>query len=301
MSRLEFQADSGQVEMLLYCCLQKAALIRHISFQRQRIPVEQIKQLLPEMMTVGFINLETRNCWKNLMIEHNRILKRGERVHLQARIHHFNVLWIKFASLDLYMLQMHSRYLSKLLDDLSNFGDRVFAVIGNSPSARFWILESPIIIERASWVKLCANVMSLLRVLGVEARNGRRIELRPWPDRDLLEASASRARSLFGQFAQSDRSAATISLLLRRPAAREPRLPSRRPATRAAGGILAKGKRGRLELEPAEQQSEARPLTPASVGTAWAGPAGLPAKGGSDADAADDLLASGPEATLSGL
>ncbi len=42
---------------------------------------------------------------------------------LQYRIASMN--WIKFERLDLFMLQMQSRYLAKLLDHFSSFGERV--------------------------------------------------------------------------------------------------------------------------------------------------------------------------------
>ena len=204
---------------MLFLLLQRASICRYISFQRLRIPAENVKQLISEMQTVGYIKLEIQYQWKKMMTEHNSIVQRGENMKLLGRRRSFE--WIKFSSIDLYMLQMQSRYLSCILDEFSNFGERVLLCMDASSSALFWILEAPILIERASWHKLCSQIMSLLRFLGLDSRRKRRLPLSPWPDRELLVAAAARAQQLFGRFARPDPHTPTLAGLLGRAGERQ--------------------------------------------------------------------------------
>ena len=198
---------------MLYKYFRKASLCRFISFERNRLPAEEVKKLLPEMQTVGYINAETHIRWNNMMMEHNELVERGERMRLLPC--QINMEWIKFSSVDVFMLQMQSRYLSKLLDDFSNFGDRFLASLSRSPSACFWVMNGPIVIEKSSWLRLCIQVMSLLRVLGFGMDRPTSLLLNPWPDRELLESAAARAEHIFGQFARVSSSTRSISALYR--------------------------------------------------------------------------------------
>lgn len=115
-----------------------------------------------------------------------------------------NVSWIRFQSLDLFMLQMRSRYLAKLLDDFSSFGERVLLLIQESPASPVWVIGGQIVIEHTHWHMLCSNMIALLHVLRMSDLSSAQPRLSPWPDRALLEAAAARARGVFGRFAHGD-------------------------------------------------------------------------------------------------
>ncbi len=181
----------------------RASISRYISFSHGRIPLNEIKGMIKEMDTIGNINETTHSQWKDLMSEHNSILARGELMMLQqCRV--INTRWITFQCLDLFMLQMQSRYLAKLLDDFSSFGQRVLRLVQESPASLIWAISEHIVIERRSWNRLCAQMMTLLHVLGMTDPSSARLRLKPWPDRALLEAAAARVRAVFGRFARAD-------------------------------------------------------------------------------------------------
>ena len=169
--------------------------------------------IVKEIDTAGKIDQNTLGHWKALMSEHNNIVERGERMMLQQG-RAPNMSWLKFRCLDLFMLQMQSRYLAKLLDDFSSFGERVLRLIQESPASLCWTLGGHVLMERTTWIRLCAQVMTLLHVLGMAKPYSARLLLRPWPDRELLEAAAARARRVFGRFARADTSMPTIHGLL---------------------------------------------------------------------------------------
>ena len=68
-------------------------------------------------------------------------------------------------------------------------------------------------VERTSWYELCAQMMTLLHVLGVADPSSARPQLRPLPDRELLEEAAARARGVFGLFARADISLLSVRAL----------------------------------------------------------------------------------------
>jgi hypothetical protein len=83
---------------------------------------------------------------------------------------------------------------------------------GSSGEARsrqlplFWTIGGQIVAERTSWCRLCAQMMTLLHVLGMDDQSSAQMRLRPWPDCDLLQAAAARARGMLGRFARADTS-----------------------------------------------------------------------------------------------
>ena len=165
-------------------------------------------QTIKEVDIVGYFNQDTLGHWKQLMAEHNRIVEQGERMLLLQGMKKMD--WIKFRCLDLFMLQMQSCYLAKLLDGFSSFGEQILRLIQESPSSLFWTIGGQILVERTSWCRLCARMMTLLHVLGLADPSSARLPLRPWPDRDLLEAAAARARGVFGRFARADTSMPSV-------------------------------------------------------------------------------------------
>ncbi len=78
----------------------------------------------------------------------------------------------------------------------------------------FWMVGGPILVERLSWIRLCAQVMALLHALGMGDQQGPPLQLSPWPDRALLEAAIARAAGVFCLFARADPAAASIRSLL---------------------------------------------------------------------------------------
>ena len=187
---------------MLFLHFQRASITKYISFHQNRLPREQATAIVKEIATVGNINQDTLSNWKDRMFEHNSMVERGERMMLmQCKV--MNLSWIKFRCLDLFMIQIQSRYLAKLLDDFSSFGERVLLLIHESPASLLWTLGGQMVVERTSWFRLCAQVMTLLHVFGVADPTSARLRLRPWPDRELLEAAAGRARGVFGRFARA--------------------------------------------------------------------------------------------------
>ena len=189
--------------MALFRELQKASISRYISFSERRMPRHRVKMLVREMQTVGYMSKKMLCHWKDLMQEHNRILSRGERLGLCSGA--IKARSFKMSSLDVYMLQMQSRYLAEILDDLTSFGERVVKRICESPRSSMWVISGPILAERHSWVRFCQQMMSLLHIMGL-GRVGdfsNRMHLDPWPDRERLESSALRARHVFESFASA--------------------------------------------------------------------------------------------------
>ena len=228
---------------MLFLHFQRASISKYISYRQETPPRHQVLEIIREIDTVGNINQDTFSHWKDLMSQHNRIVQRGERMAL-LRQRATNMNWIKFGCLDLFMLQMQSRYLAKLLDGFSSFGERVLQIIQESPTSLIWTLGDEIGMERTSWSRLCAQMMTLLHVLGVADPSSTRLRLSPWPDRELLEAAAARTRRVFGRFARADTAMPSVRALLFPASMRDgPAAAAGKPHRRAA-------KRGREDSEP---------------------------------------------------
>ena len=198
---------------MLFLHFQRASISKYISYRQETPPRQQIIEIIKGIDTAGNINQDTFSHWKDLMSEHNRIVERGEQMML-LRIRAANMKWIKFGCLDLFMLQMQSRYLAKLLDEFSSFGERVLLLIQESPTSLFWTLGHQIGVELTSWSRLCGQMMTLVHVLGVADPSFERLRLSPWPDRELLEAAAARAKRVFGRFALADTAMPSVRALL---------------------------------------------------------------------------------------
>ena len=166
------------------------------------MPLAEIQEIIQEFESIGTFDQTTLSHWNDLMSEHNRTISRGERMQLPP-CSATNMDWIKFRSLDLFMLRMQGMYLAKLLADFSSFGERVVRLIQESPTSPCWVIGGPLVVERMRWYQLCYQMMTLPHVLGVADQPSVR-QRRPWPDRDLLEAAAARARGVFGSFARAD-------------------------------------------------------------------------------------------------
>jgi hypothetical protein len=199
--------------MMLFLHFQRASIVKYISFGQERLPRKHIMKFIKEIDTAGNFNRDTLENWKDLMSEHNRIIERGERMQQQL-CRATRMSWIKFRNLDLFMIQMQSRYLARLLDDFSCFGERVLQLIHESPASPLWNLGGEIVVERTGWCRLCAKVMTLLHVLGMADPSSVSLRLRHWPDRELLEAAAARARGVFGRFARAETAKPTARALL---------------------------------------------------------------------------------------
>ena len=222
---------------MLFLHFKKASISNFISFSQGRVPCDEIKKIIREFDTVGNINQDELRQWKDLMTEHNRIIERGERMLLLQNIK--SLSWIKFQNLDLFMLQTQSRRLATLLECFSSFGERVLRLIQESPASLIWVIGEQVVVERTSWCRLCSQMMTLLHVLCLADPSSVRLRLRPWPDRELLEAAAARARGVFGRFARADTAVPSMralpsrqSLASDRHAAAMAAIPGRRAARR---------------------------------------------------------------------
>ena len=190
---------------MLFRVIQRLSICRYLSFARERLAPANVKILIKEMKKVGYINISMLNHWIELMDEHNRILARGQKLGLSGRT--IQVRSRMISSLDMYMLQMQSKYLAEILDDFTSFGERVVKSIAKSPASIVWGVSGAIVMERGSWMRFCQQVMSLLQIIGV----GNKAHFDAWPDRELLEASAAHARRTFAPFAAALPGLRTIS------------------------------------------------------------------------------------------
>jgi hypothetical protein len=234
---------------MLFFLFQRASISKYMSFHQERLPRQQVMDIIREIDIVGKINMDTLNQWKELMSEHNRIVERGERMMLlQCRARTLNCL--KFRCLDLFMLQIQSRYLAKLLDNFSSFGERVLQRISESPAALLWTIGGQIAVERTSWYKLCAQMTALLHALRMADPSSPRLRLRPWPDRALLEAAAARARGVFGRFTPADASPPSMRAPPSRPRRRAPPATTRDGAAAAREQSRRAAKRRREDSDP---------------------------------------------------
>jgi hypothetical protein len=233
--------------MMLFLHFQRASITKYISYQQERLPRQHVMEIIKEVATVGNINQDTFSHWKELMSEHNHIVERGERMLLLPyKATHLN--WIKFRCLDIFMLKMQSRYLAKLLNDFSTFGERVLRLIEESPASLVWNIGGQIVVERAAWYRLCTQLMTFLHVLGVADPSS---PLRPWPDHELLQAAATRARGVFGRFARADTTMPTVRALLS-PANSRGGL-----AAAAAEACRRRARRWREDSEPSRRAAAA--------------------------------------------
>ena len=189
----------------LFDFLQAVSLSQYVSFQRNRLRKKRMKDLISQMKIVGYINKKTKSDWTQEMQLHNRVIARGMKLGMNHTGDRMK--WMEFLSLDIFMLQMHSQYLSKVLYALSEFGDSVLASMQANPGAPYWNLKGPIVIDKSNWCKLCRRVMALLQFLGLDYA---RQSLSRWPDRSMLEAAAERAERLFGRFSAAKFSSLTI-------------------------------------------------------------------------------------------
>ena len=196
---------------MLFRVIQRLSISRYLSFARERLAPANVKILIKEMKKVGYINISMLNHWVQLMDEHNRILARGQKLGLSGRT--IQVRSRMISSLDMYMLQMQSKYLSEILDDFTSFGERVVKSIAKSPASIVWVVSGAIVMERGSWMRFCQQVMSLLQIIGVDCI-ANKAHFDSWPDRELLEASAVRARRTFAPFATALPGLPTLSSLL---------------------------------------------------------------------------------------
>ena len=254
----------------LFLHFQRASLSKHISFCQERIPRQQVVQVIKEFDIVGYFNQDTLGHWKQLMAEHNRIVEQGERMLLLQGMKKMD--WIKFRCLDLFMLQMQSCYLANLLDGFSSFGEQILRLIQESPSSLFWTIGGQILVERTSWCRLCAQMMTLLHVLGLADPSSVRLQLRPWPDRDLLEAAAVRARGVFGRFARADTSMPSVRALLSRHRHRAPSASNAQQQVRAGAEPGAEPRRRAAKRRREDAEAPSPPPRRAADSDSKAGP-----------------------------
>ncbi len=251
---------------MIFSCFQRASLSRYISFSHSRLLRTEIKELVVEVGVVGFVNQDVLRRWSSMMLEHNRIIERGQRMKLQHGPKNLDRL--KFSCVDLYMLQMQSKHIANRLDAFSSFGERVLLLIRESPAALFWIVGGPILVERLSWCRLCAEVMALIHALGMGDQQAPPLQLSPWPDRALLEAAITRATGVFGLFARADAAAPSIrSLLLqtadcRTTAHSQPQTHHAAPSS--AGGAIGSSSRRPLAPPPTSTADSLRPTPPSA-------------------------------------
>jgi hypothetical protein len=69
------------------------------------------------------------------MLQHNALLRRGVRMSLHQRDGRLSVSRLMHCSLDVFMLQMHSREVAEALDSRSTFGERVLSIMRRHPDS----------------------------------------------------------------------------------------------------------------------------------------------------------------------
>ena len=140
--------------------------VNYVSFRNQIIPKHYVARYLPELQWLERLFCpRARRTWLLEMDCHNRLLKRGVRMGLGpawlvARLH--------CATLDHFMLALHSSDLIKVLNSLHRFARRVLSKIERKPTALLWGISGAIVITRHSWHTFCLHADKLAsRLLGL--------------------------------------------------------------------------------------------------------------------------------------
>jgi hypothetical protein len=107
-------------------------------------------------------------------------------------------------TLDVFMLQNHSKEISKALKSLTVFGERVVRLIQHDPSAPAWWIHHDLLIQGCHWLLLCDEVMHTLDLLGFRFNNVESTSTAPapqhqrWPNHNELDAAARAAAVIYG-------------------------------------------------------------------------------------------------------
>ena len=150
----------------IWACIRKASLLKHICYGRRRISKSRTARLLPEVRCISrTFGPKSITEWTDRMLQHNALLRRGVRMRLHQRDSRLSVSRLMHCSLDVFMLQMHSREVAEALDSLSTFGEQVLSIMRRHPDSNDWRLSSELLIDRRRWHRLCGRVMNLVHLL----------------------------------------------------------------------------------------------------------------------------------------
>ena len=190
----------GNLALYIHRC----CLLRYISYAGRRLKKARVFKLLPGAREIAQ-NFPSVSELQQQLQTHNKSLLRGERMRLDPKL---KVQTLICPSLDVFVLQMHSRDVAKALNSLRMFGSRVVELIQQEPLASEWWLDRNLLVHQRDWKSLCVAVMRIIRLTGfgdsVSDPEGVIVTPTPaidrWPDRDLLESAARSASSIFGPF-----------------------------------------------------------------------------------------------------
>ena len=178
-------------------CIRRASIFKIISYATRRMPITELVSYIPEIAPLlPFIRKDSLCNWQSEMEHHNEVLRRGRSMALDPKI---NTRKYEFASLDSYILRMHSSKLVEVLDAFTSFAERLIPLIRKGRESPSWWLNEHLIVQRHHWQTVASHVLTLLNVLGFD-------EMHPkssstcWPDRETLERAASRTFRVYSAF-----------------------------------------------------------------------------------------------------
>jgi hypothetical protein len=202
---------------LIWESVQKAALLKYISYSHGRLSRRKIKKTLPEIIrsleTFGRGSLQD---WNDEMLHHNALLRRGASMRL---CRHINVARLIHCSLDMYMLHVRSDAVAEALENFLAFGRRMIPLIRRNPDSDDWQLSAEISIQRRHWYKLCLKMMNLVHLLGFgQLDKGEWSESQPiiCDKSSKLFTTVRGMQEVFGGFADADANQSSLQQLYAR-------------------------------------------------------------------------------------
>ena len=171
--------------------------LRYISYGGSRWKKARIFKLIPEAREIDN-HFASPFGWYQKMQTHNQALQRGERMRLH---HNFKIKPFLCHSLDVFILQMHSKEIAKALISLTTFGKRVRELVQRDPLASEWWFHHDLLVQQRHWKSLCNRMVKVILLMRFFISDDSfSVQLPPshrWPDREVLVEAVSSAASVF--------------------------------------------------------------------------------------------------------
>jgi len=186
-----FKSDGSDVGSLL-SRMASVSPLNFVSFKFQTLPRRLVLRVIPEIRDFErlFNKADAFHYWHSEFHHHNNEVKRGARMCMSRVMKLPSLL---FTNIDTYIHRLRCLEMSKALDCISRFIDRIQPRIQKSPSAYFWRVSGAIVITRDHWLGFCKEVFALLNMLG---HHGNAFPPEQRPDYPILLSSAMRLMDL---------------------------------------------------------------------------------------------------------
>ena len=146
---------SGIQEIEVLHKISAADPTKFLSFLHQTLPENLVGQVMPEIRQYRRFRPE---YWRVELDHHNNAIRRGLRMGLSKMS---NLKFLRFSTLENFVVSLKSAELAEVLDCLRTFAERVISKIRRKPLLQFWRIAGVIVITRESWRSFCKEALAL--------------------------------------------------------------------------------------------------------------------------------------------